>query len=108
MSSAIRNETRAGGVEVHVCNDCRAWSRKGEPLRHSKRCETPNDQPEIDEAAVRKSTRDVRALAANLARKSAAEVKRLGCEGHGLSADEAFDAQQRGEITTSEAMNRDD
>ena len=40
----VRTEERAG-LLVHVCNDCGAWCRPDERIRHSSRCSTPNAQP---------------------------------------------------------------
>lgn len=105
MSNAIRTENRQG-LTVHICNDCRAWSHEGQAIRHSKRCDTPTAQPEIRREAL--TTPSARRDAARAAELSAAELKRRAREGSGLTPDQAFDAFRRGQITESEAMNRDD
>lgn len=106
MNDEIRTETRAGGGIYHVCSDCRAWSHEGQAIRHSKRCDTPTAQPTIDRAAL--TTPSARKDARIADELSAAELKRRAREGSGLTPDQAFDAYQRGLITSDEAMNRDD
>lgn len=108
MNEQIRTEVRGAvaQVTVHACNCCNAWCHVGEAIRHSKRCDTPLAQPEIKDEAL--TTPSARRVAADSRRRSAAEIKRLAREGSGLSADEVFEAHQRGQLTTSEAMNRDD
>lgn len=98
----IRYETRgtvATGLVYCVCEDCGRWSDAGQAILHSKRCGTPEAQPAVLAEPTTKSERKAR---------SAASIKRAGAEGIGLTADEAFEAQQRGTITMSDAMNRDD
>lgn len=109
MGEALRIEERGGDVTVRVvvCNDCGAWCRAdGEALKHSRRCDTPDAQPEIRDEAL--TSPSLRKAAAAAKARSAAEVKRLAREGSGLTPDEAFEGHRRGLVTANEAMNRDD
>lgn len=106
MSNAIRTEERGTSfkVTVCVCEACGRFANVGQAIVHAKRCDTPLAQPEIDAKAL--TTPSARKAAS--AAKSAAELARLGKVGSGLTADEAYDAQRRGQITSDDAMNRDD
>lgn len=100
MSDAIRNETR-GSLTVHVCNDCRAWSHEGTPIRHGGRCDTPAAQPEIKaDACTTKGDRRELARLRRLAK--AGEISHAG-----LTEDEIVAAVRHGAISESDAMNRD-
>ncbi len=106
-SEWIRTEERGISIKVtvHVCNDCGRFCNVGQAIVHSKRCDHRDAQPKIDPDAL--TTPSAR-KAASLAAKTAAEIKRLGREGSGLTSEEIHAAHDRGYLTTSEAMNRDD
>ena len=99
----IKNVER-GGMIFHVCEDCNRDAHEGRAILHSKRCSTPDAQPEID-----RSRNLTRGEARTQAR--ADDVARLAKRGEiakaGLSEDEIVKAVAWGQIPMSDAMNRD-
>jgi len=108
MGEAIRNEER-GGLTVHACNDCGAWCRPGERIRHSKRCDTPTAQ--ASEWSGPTASAPPAASKPVGRRLSIPEIQRLAREGEiahaGLTEDEVVKMVDRGHISVSDAMNRD-
>jgi len=94
------------GLPICKCDDCGCWARPGEPIRHSKRCDSPiqvawngdtgserkpDPQPQPDTRPwwVRAGRPDPR-------------------RGDGYSAEELLELRRGGLIGGSTAMNRDD
>lgn len=84
------------GIEVGqqiLCTECGAWEWTGKYLRHAKRCAAPMMTDRVERVPVKlPSPKDP------AGRHDAIER---------LTDDEVFDLHRDGEITTSEAMNRD-